>query len=60
MLSLEHEKEVVSKPTDTLVSVNGSQVWLEEKFDVEEFQETPIRKSFADITTTDKIQNNKH
>jgi hypothetical protein len=59
VLSIDPEKETGSKPIETLVSVNGLQVWLENKFDEEELQETPIRKSFADITTTDKIQNNK-
>ena len=56
MLNIDSEKEMESHPIEILVSVNGTQVWLDDKLDEPEFQETPVRKSFADITTTNKIQ----
>jgi hypothetical protein len=48
-LSLNREKELFSDPSNIIVSVNGVQVWLDNKFEDETLNEQSPRQSFEDV-----------
>ena len=48
-LSLNREKELFSDPINIIVSVNGVQVWLDNKFEDETLNEQPLRQSFEEV-----------
>ena len=48
-LSLNREKELFSDPSNIIVSVNGTQVWLDNKFEDETLNELPPRQSFEEV-----------
>ncbi len=47
-MSLNREKELFSDPSNIIVSVNGVQVWLDNKFEDETLNEQPPRQSFEE------------
>lgn len=48
-MSLNREKELFSDPSNIIVSVNGVQVWLDNKFEDETLNEQTPRQSFEEI-----------
>ncbi|WP_075619612.1 hypothetical protein [Paenisporosarcina indica] len=45
MLSHNRDKELLSDPHHTLVSVNGSQVWIDDKFEDESIDDVRFNES---------------
>lgn len=48
-MSLNREKELFSDPSNIIVSVNGVQVWLDNKFEDETLNEQRSRQSFEEV-----------
>jgi hypothetical protein len=48
-LSLNREKELFSDPSNIIVSVNGVQVWLDNKFEDETLNEQLPRQTFEEV-----------
>ncbi|PUB11378.1 hypothetical protein [Paenisporosarcina sp. OV554] len=47
-MSLNREKELFSDPSNIIVSVNGVQVFLDNKFEDQALNEDPPRQSFEE------------
>ncbi|MFC6040582.1 hypothetical protein ACFPYN_14235 [Paenisporosarcina macmurdoensis] len=48
-MSLNREKELFSDPSNIIVSVNGVQVWLDNKFEDETLNEQRPHQSFEEV-----------
>ena len=46
---MNREKELFSDPSNIIVSVNGVQVWLDNKFEDETLNEQPPRQTFEEV-----------
>ena len=58
-LNHNRDKELFSDPPNILLSVNGSQVWVDNKFEEESLEDVQFDGSATNLSTIDTEKNEK-